>query len=197
MAYTKLKIYGALEGFVPHFFDPPTFKGDPTDFRIRVRVAEEDSEELRNLLFEAYEGCCNWYTKQTNSRRFFDQPWIENEDGSITVRLTAKPRYEEHPFPVVDGDLEPLDEDLSLREGTTVLVSTVLMPYSPKSPSGGMRIKPRAVQIISAVTGAAKDSGELNLEKEFSKTEGFKQNKPKVQKKTTKKSDNVSDEEDF
>jgi hypothetical protein len=71
------------------------------------------------------------------------------------------------------------------------------MPYSPKSPSGGMRIRPRAVQIISAVTGEARDSGELDLEKEFSKTEGFKQKKPKVQKKTTKKSDNVSDEEDF
>ena len=197
MAYTKLKIYGSLEGFVPHFFDPPTYKGDPSDFRIKVRVEPEDSEELRALLSEAYEGCCDWYQKQTGSKRFYDQPWIENEDGSITVRLTAKPRYEEHPFPVVDGDLEPLDQELSLREGTTVLVSTVLMPYSPKSPSGGMRIKPRAVQIISAVTGAAKDSGELNLEKEFSKTEGFKQNKPKVQKKTTKKSDNVSDEEDF
>ena len=197
MAYTKLKIYGSLEGFVPHFFDPPTYKGDPSDFRIKVRVEPEDSEELRALLSEAYEGCCDWYQKQTGSKRFYDQPWIENEDGSVTVRLTAKPKYEEHPFPVVDGDLEPLDQELSLREGTTVLVSTVLMPYSPKSPSGGMRIKPRAVQIISAVTGAAKDSGELNLEKEFSKTEGFKQNKPKVQKKTTKKSDNVSDEEDF
>ena len=197
MAYTKLKIYGSLEGFVPHFFDPPPYKGDPSDFRIKVRVEPEDSEELRALLSEAYEGCCDWYQKQTGSKRFYDQPWIENEDGSVTVRLTAKPKYEEHPFPVVDGDLEPLDQELSLREGTTVLVSTVLMPYSPKSPSGGMRIKPRAVQIISAVTGAAKDSGELNLEKEFSKTEGFKQNKPKVQKKTTKKSDNVSDEEDF
>ena len=197
MAYTKLKIYGSLEGFVPHFFDPPTYKGDPSDFRIKVRVEPEDSEELRALLSEAYEGCCDWYQKQTGSKRFYDQPWIENEDGSVTVRLTAKPKYEEHPFPVVDGDLEPLDQELSLREGTTVLVSTVLMPYSPKSPSGGMRIRPRAVQIISAVTGEARDSGELDLEKEFKKTDGFKQKKPSVKKKATKKSDNVSDEEDF
>ena len=197
MAYTKLKIYGSLEGFVPHFFDPPTYKGDPSDFRIKVRVEPEDSEELRALLSEAYEGCCDWYQKQTGSKRFYDQPWIENEDGSVTVRLTAKPKYEEHPFPVVDGDLEPLDQELSLREGTTVLVSTVLMPYSPKSPSGGMRIRPRAIQIISAITGEARDSGELDLEKEFTKTDGFKQKKPSVKKKATKKSDNVSDEEDF
>ena len=197
MSYTKLKIYGALEGFVPHFFDPPTYKGDPSDFRIRVRVEPEDSEELRNLLSEAYEGCCNWYQKQTGSRRFFDAPWIENEDGSVTVRLTAKPKYEEHPFPVVDGDLEPLDEDLSLREGTTVLVSTVLLPYSPKSPQGGMRIRPRAIQIIEAVTYEASDSGELDLEEEFTKTKGYKKSKPNV-KKSTKKSDNVPDEdEDF
>ena len=197
MAYQKLKIFGALSGYVPNFFEAPTYKGDPADFRIRIKVEEEDSEDLKKILTESYDSCCSWYTKQTNSKRYFDHPWTENEDGTITVRLTAKPRYEEHPFPVVDGDLEPLDQDLSLREGTTVLVSTVLMPYSPKSPSGGMRIRPRAIQIIEAITGEARDSGELNIEKEFSKTEGFKQKKPSVKKKATKKSDNVSDEEDF
>ena len=70
------------------------------------------------------------------------------------------------------------------------------MPYSLKSPQGGMRIRPRAIQILEAVTVEAADSGELDLEAEFGKSEGFKKSKPKVRKKTTKKSDNVPTEDD-
>ena len=195
MANYKLKFSGQLEGYVPKFFEEPTYKNEPTDFRIKIRVDDPDGE-LINTLTEHYESACNWYRKETGKKRFFDQPWVENEDGTITVRCTAKPRYEEHPFPVVDGDLEPIDEDLILRAGTTVLVSTVFMPYSLKSPQGGMRIRPRAIQILEAVTVEAADSGELDLEAEFGKSDGFKKSKPKVRKKTPKKSDNVPTEDD-
>ncbi len=123
------------------------------------------------------------------------RPWDENDDGTVTVRLCAKPRYEEHPFPVVDGDLEALDEGTLLREGTTVQVSSVIMPISPKSPRGGMRLRPRAVQVIEAITFEASDSGELDLEAEFGKTDGFKQSKPNVRKKSAKKAATVSDED--
>ncbi len=192
---TKVKFVGTLEGWVPSFHEMPTWKGDPSDFRLKVRVTD-DAEELLDVLRQKYSDFCDWYKQVSGKQRFFGEPWIENEDGSITVRVTAKPKYEEFPFPIVDGDLTPLAEDLLLREGTTVMVSTVFMPYSPKSPQGGMRIRPRAIQVISAVTAEAQDSGELDLENEFEKTNAFKQSKPKV-KKSPKKSDNVSDEEDF
>tara|TARA_R100001530_G_scaffold90636_1_gene62971 strand:+ start:258 stop:848 length:591 start_codon:yes stop_codon:yes gene_type:complete len=196
MAYEKLKVCGTLEGWIPNFFEEPTYKNEPCDFRLKIRVTE-DADELREILRDNYESLCEWYRKTSGNKRFFAEPWIENEDGSVTVRVTAKPRYQEFPFPVVDGELEAVDENLNLKEGTTVLVSTVLMPYSPKSPQGGMRIRPRAIQIIEAVTYDASDSGELDLEEEFTKTKGYKKSKPNV-KKSTKKSDNVPDEdEDF
>ena len=193
MAHQKLKVCGTLEGWIPNFFEEPTYKNEPCDFRLKIRVTE-DADELREILRDNYNKLCDWYRKTSGNRRFFAEPWIENEDGSVTVRVTAKPKYQEFPFPVVDGDLESVDEDLTLKEGTTVLVSTVLLPYSPKSPQGGMRIRPRAIQIIEAVTYDASDSGELNLEEEFTKTKGYKKSKPNV-KKSPKKSDNVPDDD--
>ena len=104
MANTQIKFAGVLEGWVPSFWDDPTYKGDPTDFRIKIKV-HSDSEELLGILRDRYDDCCDWYRKQTGKGRFFDTPWIENEDGTITVRCTAKPKYGEFPFPVVDGSL--------------------------------------------------------------------------------------------
>ena len=195
MANTQLKFAGVLEGWIPSFWEEPTYKGDPTDFRLKIRVSEEAAEELRDLLTTNYESCCDWYRNQTGKRRFFDSPWIENEDGSITVRVTAKPKYGEFPFPIVDGDLEALAEDLLLREGSSVLVHTKLMPYSPKSPQGGMRIRPVAIQVLEAVTEVATDVGaNTDVSQLFEKHDGFTQKKPSVKKKkTTKKSDNVPD----
>jgi hypothetical protein len=195
MAYKKLKFIGKLEGFVPHLWDEPTYKNEPCDWRIRVRVQDPEGE-LQDTLTKEYEASCNYYKKQTGGKRFFDEPWdINEEDSTITVRLCAKPRYEEHPFPIVDGDLEALDKEIMLREGTTVQVSTVMMPYSLKSPKGGMRLRPRAMQVIEAVTYEASDSGELNLEEEFGKNDGFKASKPNVKKKVSKKSVTVADED--
>ena len=194
MAYTKLKFSGKLEGYVPNFWEEPTYKNEPTDFRIRVRVSDPEGKLLDTLTTE-YEQACAFYKKQTGGKRFFDEPWDENDDGTVTVRLCATPKYEEHPFPVVDGDLEALDEGTLLREGTTVQVSSVIMPISPKSPRGGMRLRPRAVQVIEAITFEASDSGELDLEAEFGKTDGFKQSKPNVRKKSAKKAATVSDED--
>ena len=58
-----------------------------------------------------------------------------------------------------------------------------------------MRLRPRAMQVIEAVTYEASDSGELNLEEEFGKNDGFKASKPNVKKKVSKKSVTVSDED--
>ena len=196
MANTQLKFAGSLEGWVPDFWEEPTYKGDPADFRLKIRVDEDSSDELREILSKNYDDLCAWYRKVSGKTRFFDQPWIENEDGSITVRVTAKPKYGEFPFPVVDGELEHLSKGLLLREGSTVLVSTKLMPYSPKSPQGGMRIRPIAIQILEAITVEAEDSGDASdVSTLFEKHDGFKQNKPNVRKKTTKKPDIVTDDD--
>jgi hypothetical protein len=197
MARNQIKICGELEGFVPSFSENPTYKGEPSDFRLKVRV-DHDSDELRDLLRNNFENCVSWYRDNGGGRSTYNEPWIENDDGSITVRCTAKPKYQEFPLPCVDGDLTPLDEGLNLRSGTQVIVEAALKPYSPKSPKGGMRVRPLGIQVIKAVTDDAEDSGEVaDVSSMFQKHDGFKQSKPSVKKKTTKKSDNVSDEEDF
>jgi hypothetical protein len=194
MAYKKLKFIGKLDGYIPNLWEEPTYKGEPCDFRLKITVEDPDGE-LQDTLTKEYESACNYYQKQTGGKRFFDEPWEINDDNSITIRLCAKPRYQEHPFPVVDAELAALDESISLRSGTTVQVSTVVMPYSLKAPRGGVRIRPRAMQVIEAVTFEATDSGELDLEDEFGKSDGFKASKPNVKKKITKKSVTVADED--
>ena len=192
MAKTKLKFSGTLTGFVPSFFDTPKYQGEPSDFRIKVTVTK-DVDKLLNELQEKYEGLCDWYRDQTGKKGFYDEPWIQNNDGTITVRLTAKPKYEEFPFPVVDGDLEPLSEDIILREGTMVLVQVKPKFISPKASKGGMRLVPQGMQVLKAVTGEGADSGGFDLNTAFKKRKGFKQSKPAVEEPAT-----VADEdEDF
>ena len=193
MASTKIKIRGTLTGWIPSFHEAPTWKGEPSDFRLKVRVEEDGWGDLLLELGNNYDALCQWYTDKSGKRSYFGEPFEQDENG-ITVRLCAKPKYEEFPFPVVDGELEPLDESLELREGSEVLVSCELKSYSPKSPKGGMRIRPRAIQILSAVTAEAVDKGELDLENEFGTTDGFKQSKPNVKKKAATV---TSEDEDF
>ena len=193
MASTKIKIRGTLTGWIPSFHEAPTWKGDPSDFRLRIKVEGKEAAALEDDLATNYQSLCDWYTDKSGKRSYFGEPWDIDGD-SIIVRLCAKPKYEEFPFPVVDGDLEPLDESLELREGSEVLVSCELKSYSPKSPKGGMRIRPRAIQILSAVTAEAVDKGDIDLENEFGTTDGFKQSKPNVQKKAATV---TSEDEDF
>jgi len=193
MASTKIKIRGTLTGWIPSFHEAPTWKGEPSDFRLRIRVEEDGWGDLLLELSRSYDALCQWYTEKSGKKSYFGEPFEQDENG-ITVRLRAKPKYEEFPFPVVDGELEPLDPSLELREGSEVIVSCELKSYSPKSPKGGMRIRPRAIQILSAVTAEAVDKGDLDLEDEFGTTDGFKQSKPNVQKKAATV---TSEDEDF
>lgn len=187
-----MKFAGSFEGFIPHHTKPPTYQNQPSDYRIKIRVTE-DVDELMNELSNAYDEACEWYVKQGGKRSFFDAPWISNEDGSVTVRLNAKPKYEEFPFPVVDGQLKPLSEDLLLKEGTMVLVQAKPKFISPKAMKGGMRLVPQGMQVLKAVTTQGHDSGGFDIEKAFKKQKGFTQSKPVVEEPAT-----VADEdEDF
>ena len=191
MASTKIKIQGTLTGWIPSLIEPPTWKGDPSDFRLKVRIEGNEASDMEDILSSNYETLCDWYSSKSGKRTFFGEPWeIDNE--SIIVRLCAKPKYEEFPLPVVDSELVPISEDLALREGTEVVISAELKPYSPKSPKGGMRIRPRAIKILKAVTVDAVDSG-IDVKDEFDEIEdGFKQSKPNVKQKAA----NVATEDD-
>ena len=191
MASTKIKIQGTLTGWIPSLIEPPTWKGDPSDFRLKVRVIGNDAAALEDILATNYQDLCDWYSEKSGKRYFFGEPWEVDEEG-ITVRLCAKPKYKEFPLPVVDSDLEPIDEDLQLREGTVVIAEVELKAYSPNSPKGGMRLRPLAIKVIEAVTAEAQDSGTLNLEEVFGASDGFKQSKPNVRKKAA----NVATEDD-
>ena len=187
-----MKFAGTFTGFIPHHVKPPTFQNQPTDYRLKL-IVTEDVEALLDELTTAYEKACSWYREQGGGKAFFDAPFATQEDGSLLVRIAAKPKYEEFPFPVVDGDLEPLSEDIILREGTMVLVQVKPKFISPKASKGGMRLVPQGMQVLKAVTGEGADSGGFDLNTAFKKRKGFKQSKPAVEEPAT-----VTDEdEDF
>ena len=188
-----MQICGTFIGFVPHHSKPPTYQGQPSDYRLKIRV-ESDVDSLLEDLTEAYEKSCDWYrTHGGNGKSFFDAPFSTEEDGSVIVRLCAKPKYKEFPFPVVDGDLEPISEDIILREGTAVICQVKPKFISPKATKGGMRLCPQGMQVVEAVTAEGRDSGDFDVATAFKKHKGFKQNKPNVTEPAT-----VADEdEDF
>ena len=178
-----MQITGTLEGFVPHHTEEPTYQGQPSDYRMKVRVTK-NADKLLNELEEHYDKACEWYKNNGGAgRAFFDGPWITNEDGSVTVRITAKPKYEEFPFPVVDGALVPLAEDLQLREGSVVKVELKPKFITPKASKGGLRFAPLGMQVLEAVTTGSKDSGgqAFDIKSAFKKQKGFTQAKPKVE----------------
>ncbi len=187
-----MQFTGTFEGFIPHHSKEPTYQGQPSDYRIKIRVTE-DVEELINELEDVYDKSCEWYRDQGGGKAFFNAPWITNEDGSLTVRLAAKPKYKEFPFPVVDGDLEPVADDIILKEGTLALVQIKPKFISPKASKGGVRLVPQGMQVLKAVTTQGTDSGGFDISTAFKKQKGFKQSKPSVEEPAT-----VADEdEDF
>ena len=190
-----MQFVGTVGKWIDHHTKPPVYNGSPSDWGAYVNVTE-DVEELVAQLEKTWEEMEDWYSKNKKSRgraSYFPQPWVEEDDGSVTVRIKAKPERKEFPFPVVDGDLVPLAEDIYLRTGSVVIVHAEHKFYSPNSKSGGYRIRPLGIQVIKAVTGVAQDSGgekDLTANGMFEKRKGFKQDSPKVEKP-----DNVSDED--
>jgi len=185
-----MKFTGTFEGYIPHHVKPPTFENMPCTYRLKVRVTE-DTEELLNELTEAYENACEWWQEKVSANKkkngYFPAPFKTNEDGSVTVNIAANPAYEEFPFPVVDGNLEPLSEALILKEGTLCMVQVKPKVISPKARQGGMRLVPQGMQILKAVTIAGHDSGgeSFNITSAFKKQKGFKQSKPAVEEPAT------------
>jgi hypothetical protein len=108
-----------------------------------------------------------------------------SQDGSAVIKLTAKPSYGEFPLPVVDSELQPLAVDLKLREGSEILVAIKPMYIPRKAPRGGLRLCPKGIQVLKAVTGAGEDRGDFDIAKAFSKQSGFKQSKPNLKELAT------------
>tara|TARA_R100000781_G_scaffold53441_1_gene34898 strand:- start:5 stop:568 length:564 start_codon:yes stop_codon:yes gene_type:complete len=187
-----MKFAATFTGYVPHHIQEPTYQGSPSDYRLKLKVTE-DVDALLDELTTAYEKSCEWYREQGGGKNFFDAPFTTEEDGSLLVKVCAKPKYQEFPFPVVDGQLEPLEESIMLREGTMVLIQVKPKFISPKASKGGMRLVPQGMQVLKAVTGEGADSGGFDLSTAFKKRKGFKQSKPAVEEPAT-----VADEdEDF
>ena len=84
MASTKIKIRGTLTGWIPSFIEPPTWKGDPSDFRLKIKVEGNEAEELEGTLSSNYESLCDWYSSKSGKRTFFGEPWEVDEDGNRT-----------------------------------------------------------------------------------------------------------------
>tara|TARA_R100000152_G_scaffold9563_1_gene3913 strand:+ start:617 stop:1198 length:582 start_codon:yes stop_codon:yes gene_type:complete len=193
-----MKFTGTFEGFIPHHINPPTYQQMPCNYRLKVRVTE-DTEQLLDELSEAYENACEWWKEKVTANKkkngYFPAPFTTNEDGSVTVTVTANPAYEEFPFPVVDGNLDPLHKDVILKAGTLAMVQIKPKVISPKARQGGVRLVAQGMQILKAVTVTGSDSGEASFDVStaFKKQKGFKQAKPAVKEPAT-----VADEdEDF
>ena len=178
-----MQIQGVLTGWVPDFYEMPTYAGEPSDFRIKVLV--EDGADLLDELSDLYDNACAWFRDETGKKSFFDPPFEANEDGSLLVKMTAKPIYGEFPLPVVDSELNPLAKDLKLSVGTEVLVACQSTKIPRKSSRGGLRLCPKAIQVLKAVTYVGGDSGDFNVEKVFKKQAGFKQSKPNLKELAT------------
>ena len=101
------------------------------------------------------------------------------------VKMTAKLAYEEFPLPVVDSELQPIARDLKLREGSEVLVAIKPTFIPRKSPKGGLRLCPKGIQVLKAVTITGTDRGDFDITKAFTKQSGFKQSKPNLQELAT------------
>ncbi len=190
-----MQFAGKFTGWVSHHTKEPTYQNQPCDWSASINVTE-DTEELVAELEKRWGEACSWWANQSGrgpKARFFPKPWIEETDGSVTVRIKARPGKKEFPFPFVDGNLEPLAEDINLREGTYALIESKCRFYSPQAKQGGMRVQPLGIQILKAVTAVAQDSGgekDVTPEGMFEKRKGYKQASPKVEKP-----DNVADED--
>jgi len=178
-----MQITGSIVGWVNSFYETPTYAGEPTDYRLKVLV--EDASDLIEVLSAEYDKACDWYRSETGKKSFFDAPFEMNDDGSAVIRLCAKLNYGEFPFPAVDSELQPIAEDLVLMEGTKVIVSVDPMFHPRKSTRGGLRLCPKAIQIVEAVTRTGRDSGPVDVSAVFSKQVGFKQAKPNLKELAT------------
>jgi len=183
-----MELTGTVEGFVHHHLNQPTFRQQPCDYTIKVRVTE-NVEALLDKFQDDYDNGITWYRNNSGQggTATFNPPWITHEDGSITVRLCAKPQYKEHPFPVMDSELKPLDKEIEMREGSEVNVHFETKVFSPKTIKGGIRFKPTAMQVTKLVTYQGTDSGTKDTP--FKKVKGFSQSKPAVQPVETKAED--------
>ena len=178
-----MQIQGTLTGWIPDFYETPTYNGETSDFRLKVLV--QDAAEIVDQISDEYDKACEWYRDATGKKNFFDAPFEMNEDGSAVIKLTAKTVYGEFPLPVVDTELQPIARDLKLREGSEILVA-IKPTYIPrKSPRGGLRLCPKGIQVLKAVTTAGSDSGDFDIAKAFKKQSGFKQSKPNVKELAT------------
>jgi hypothetical protein len=178
-----MQIQGTLTGWIPDFYETPSYNGEACDFRLKVLVA--DGGELLETLSDEYDKACGWYREATGRKGFFDAPFEANEDGSVLVKLTAKLAYGEFPLPVVDTELQPIARDLRLREGSEILVSIEPTYIPRKSPKGGLRLCPKGIQVLKAVTLTGTDKGDFDVLKAFKKQSGFKQSKPNLEELAT------------
>jgi len=177
-----MQIQGTLTGFIPDFYNP-TYNGEPCDFRIQVLVP--DAEDLLETLSEEYDKACEWWRDATGRNSFYNPPFETQQDGSLLVKLTAKLVYEEFPLPVVDTELQPIARDLRLCKGSEVLVAFKTTKIPRKSSKGGLRLCPKGIQILKAITFSGMDDGDFDVTKAFKKQPGFKQSKPNLKELAT------------
>ena len=99
-----MQITGSIVGWVNSFYEMPSYLGEPTDYRLKVRV--EDASEIIEELSKEYDKACDWYRSETGKKSFFDAPFEMNADGSADIKMCAKLSYGEFPFPAVDSEVE-------------------------------------------------------------------------------------------
>jgi hypothetical protein len=178
-----MQVQGTLTGWIPDFYETPTYNGEPSDFRLKVLIA--DGTDVLEELADEYDKACAWYRDATGRKSFYDAPFEANGDGSLLIKMTAKLAYGEFPLPVVDSELQPIARDLKLREGSEILVSIKPTFIPRKSPKGGLRLCPKGIQVLKAVTLTGTDKGDFDVSKAFKKQAGFKQSKPNLEELAT------------
>jgi len=173
-----MQIQGELTGFIPSFYETPTYNNEQTDFRLKVLV--EDASEIVEKISLEYDRACEWWAHQTGRRAFFDAPFEMQTDGSAIIKMVAKLAYDEFPFPAVDSELNPLATDLIVKSGSKAIVHVEPAFHPKRAPKGGLRLRPLGVQVVEVVSSKGRDSGGMDINKMFKKQDGFKQSTPVV-----------------
>ena len=176
-----------LEGF------QAVLKPSQYGYSLKAVVGKEMIDELEEERIDALKWC---ESKLKNPKRstLRPEPWEEVAKGKYIIKFSWN---EDKKPPIVDTEGTLIqDQNTPVYEGSMVKLGFTQKPYLLKDGvTYGTTLKLSGVQLVSLMTGAGVDSGDLDesaVAELFGKCNGYKANDPNV---TATPADSVDDED--
>lgn len=160
-----------LDGYINALKPGGKFKNCTISFNI----PEKDLDGFNKV----YERALEWGAAKLAGKRHTSELPKWDEEGKLKISYGG-PDTSHGMFPWVDTDGVPVPTDTDVRSGTVVKLIIDLKPYVYGN-KVGLSTKVRGAQIISLVSGAGGDSGELeasDVAALFGTSDGFKAGAP-------------------